>query len=177
MQTPSHPLLTRLNACDVRLCLRLNRLAHRPVVRRFFRVISRLGDGVFWYALMLALLAFVPGALPGVLHMIGVGLAGLVVYRLLKQRTLRPRPCDLEPAILRGTDPLDEFSFPSGHTLHAVAFTVVALAHFPWLSPLLVPFTLLVALSRVLLGLHYPTDVVAGAALGWGLATLSFLLF
>jgi membrane-associated phospholipid phosphatase len=65
--------------------------------------------------------------------------------------------------------PLDEFSFPSGHTLHAVSFTIVALAYYPWLAPLLVPFTAGVALSRVVLGLHYPSDVLAatGIALGW----------
>jgi undecaprenyl-diphosphatase len=55
--------------------------------------------------------------------------------------------------------PLDEFSFPPD-TLHAVSFTIVALAYYPWLAPLLVPFTLGVALSRVVLGLHYPSDVL-----------------
>ena len=65
-----------------------------------------------------------------------------------------------------GADPLDPFSFPSGHTLHAVAFSIVAIAFYPVLAWLLVPFTLLVAASRVVLGLHYPSDVAAGAALG-----------
>ena len=66
--------------------------------------------------------------------------------------------------------PLDEFSFPSGHTLHAVSFTLIALAYFPMLAPLLVPFTLLVALSRIVLGLHYPSDVLAATVIGCGLA-------
>lgn len=52
--------------------------------------------------------------------------------------------------------PLDEFSFPSGHTLHAVAFSLVAMAHYPVLAWALVPFTASVAVSRVVLGLHYP---------------------
>jgi undecaprenyl-diphosphatase len=69
--------------------------------------------------------------------------------------------------------PLDEFSFPSGHTLHAVSFTLVALAYFPVLAPVLVPFTVLVALSRVVLGLHYPSDVLAATVIGCGLAGLS----
>jgi undecaprenyl-diphosphatase len=72
--------------------------------------------------------------------------------------------------------PLDHFSFPSGHTLHAMAFSLVALFYYPHLAWLLLPFTLLVALSRVVLGLHYPSDVMAGAALGVLIAEASFLL-
>lgn len=177
MQQGLHSVLVRLNDYDARLCVRMNRVARRRGVTRFFGAVSRLGNGVFWYALMaLLLLTQAEAAIKPVLHMIAVGLVGLLIYTWLKRKTLRPRPCDLHPAILRGTAPLDEFSFPSGHTLHAVAFTLVALAYFPWLAPILVPFALLVALSRVILGLHYPTDVLAGAALGYALATLSFLI-
>lgn len=61
---------------------------------------------------------------------------------------------------------LDEFSFPSGHTLHAVAFSVIAIAWFPALTLPLLLFAMLVAMSRVVLGLHYPSDVLAGIALG-----------
>jgi undecaprenyl-diphosphatase len=124
----------------------------------------------------LLLVTQLDAAIKPVLHMVAVGLVGLMIYKWLKKKTLRPRPCDLHPAILRGTAPLDEFSFPSGHTLHAVGFAMVALAYFPWLAPIVVPFALLVALSRVILGLHYPTDVLAGAAIGYALAALSFLI-
>jgi len=71
---------------------------------------------------------------------------------------------------------LDAYSFPSGHTLHAVAFTIVALSAWPWLAPLPVPFTLLTAASRIALGLHYPSDVLAGAALGAAIAAASLAL-
>lgn len=103
-------------------------------------------------------------------------LLGVLIYKLLKQRTLRPRPYQVHQAVVMAERPLDHFSFPSGHTLHAVLLTILLGHDFPWLLPVLVPFAVLVAVSRPVLGLHYPTDVLAGAALGGLLATGSLLL-
>ena len=96
--------------------------------------------------------------------------------RTSHRRTARPRPFQKHAAIARGARALDEFSFPSGHTLHAVAFTILAVAAFPALGWILVRFAVLVALSRVVLGLHYPSDVLAGAAVGATLAGLALVL-
>ena len=101
------------------------------------------------------------------------GLIAAAMYRYLKRWTRRPRPFRAHRQIVVLVAPLDEFSFPSGHTLHAVSFTIVALAYFPILAPLLIPFMLLVAMSRVVLGLHYPSDVVAASLIGVALATVS----
>lgn len=152
---------------DRRLARRLNASVDVTSVRALFRLVSRLGDGVFWYSVMLALIATQgrPG-LDTALRMLAAGLIGFIAYKLLKSRTTRPRPYQVLRGIRAGIDPLDAFSFPSGHTLHAVAFTLVAISHYPALGAVLVPFTLLVALSRVVLGLHYPSDVLAGAAVG-----------
>ena len=139
-----------------------------------FRAVSWLSNGIFWYALMLALLlAYGAGAALPVLHMAGAGLACTFLYRLLKKGTLRPRPYEVHAHIAAGAVPLDRFSFPSGHTLHAVAFTLLATVYFPQLAALLVPVTLAVAASRIVLGLHYPSDVLAGAALGASVALAS----
>jgi undecaprenyl-diphosphatase len=159
--------LERLRLWDQALCIRFNGAVRVAPVRRAFRVVSRLGDGVFWYALMLALLATGGAAAFGAVgRMAGTGLACTLIYKWLKAKTLRPRPFAVQSAVRAAADPLDQFSFPSGHTLHAVAFSIVAIAFYPLLAWLLVPFTLLVAMSRVVLGLHYPSDVLAGAALG-----------
>ena len=69
-------------------------------------------------------------------------------------------------AIVCAGKPLDRFSFPSGHTLHAVSFTVSVCSSLPALAVVLVPAAVLIALSRVVLGLHYPSDVLAGGLLG-----------
>ena len=105
-----------------------------------------------------------------------VGLVALTLYRYLKSHLARQRPYLQHGGITLATAPLDRYSFPSGHTLHAVSFTLVALSYYPELAPLLVPFAVLVAMSRVILGLHYPSDVMAGALLGALLARASWLL-
>jgi undecaprenyl-diphosphatase len=102
--------------------------------------------------------------------MLAAGCAALVVYKSLKGATRRKRPCHSLADIPTLVAPLDYYSFPSGHTLHAVSFSVVAVHYYPRLAWVLVPFTLAVAGSRIILGLHYPSDVVAAAGIGLLLA-------
>ena len=169
--------LPRLLANESGWCLRANRLGETGLPRRYFAAVSRLGDGVFWYALMAVLIAY--DGLQGLAasaHLAGTGLVALTLYKLLKRWTRRPRPFACDARIRAWVAPLDEFSFPSGHTLHAVAFSVVAFAHYPMLAWLLVPFTASVAASRVVLGLHYPSDVMAATGIGIGIAGVSLWL-
>lgn len=176
LPTPELPLGPRF-ALDGRVCVLANRWGTRRMVGAFFGTISRLGDGVFWYALMTAL-ALVGGqhGLTASAHMAVTGLAALLLYRLLKRWTRRPRPYRVCPGVIAHVPPLDEFSFPSGHTLQAVSFSIVALAWYPLLAPLLLGFTGLVAASRVILGLHYPSDVLAAIAIGGSLGAASLWL-
>jgi undecaprenyl-diphosphatase len=141
------------------------------------QAVSWLGNGIFWYALMLALLVADPsGAAMPVLHMAFVGAVCTCCYKMIKRTTVRVRPYEVNPLVLAGAAVLDRFSFPSGHTLHALAFSLVACAYYPALEVLLWPFTLLTALSRVALGLHYPSDVMAGGVLGACIAGASFFV-
>lgn len=166
--------LQRINRWDMELCVFCNRQSRSFTVRNLFRAISRLGDGVFWYTLMAALLVqYQATALPAVLHMLTIAALGTLIYKFIKGKTLRPRPFNVYPAIVCMGKTLDQFSFPSGHTMHAVAFSIIAVSYYPGLLPLVAPFALLVALSRPILGLHYPSDVLAGAALGALLALTS----
>lgn len=166
--------LNRINHLDGTLCVKVSHTSQYRIIRDWFRLMSRLGDGIFWYTLLIAIVimhgaaAWVP-----VLHITLTGLSGTLVYKWLKGKTLRPRPYQVLQDVLLTGKPLDYFSFPSGHTLHAAAFSYMTLAYYPSLAFLVIPFSLMVAVSRVVLGLHYPSDVLAGAVIGCAMALIS----
>ena len=156
---------------DLKGCMYLNHFSHQRSIAHFFKAVSRLGDGLFWCA-MLDIVWIAQGAAytPQFLYISLAGGFGTLVYKFLKKKTIRPRPYQVHQVILLGERPLDHFSFPSGHTLHAVMVTTVLGYIQPMLLMLMLPFTVLIALSRMVLGLHYPTDVLVGAALGASIA-------
>ena len=149
---------------DLKGCIYLNHLSQSQRTAQFFKTISRMGDGPFWYA-MLLLVWMMQGLNYGfqILYLIAGGSVGTLIYKYLKHKTTRPRPYQVHQVIVLGERPLDHFSFPSGHTLHAVMVTVTLGYIQPILFVVMLPFTLLIALSRMILGLHYPSDVIVGA--------------
>lgn len=152
---------------DLALCQRFNRACGIVAARRLFGLVSWLGDGKFWYALMIILpLTLGQVGLEVSLRMAVASIFGILIYKTIKQLTHRPRPYMMHRDIILGAAPMDQFSFPSGHTLHAVMFTIIIVSALPAMGILLLPFTILVAASRVVLGLHYPTDVLLGALIG-----------
>lgn len=175
--TLASSMIERVRVPDLNLCRRLNRWGRGAGVRRYFSLVSRLGDGLVWYALIALFPLLDPERRWQVsLQLALVGVVALVLYRWLKHHTRRPRPFAAHREIVALVAPLDEYSFPSGHTLHAVSFSTVAIAQLPVLAWVLVPFTLSVALSRIVLGLHYPSDVLVataiGSVLGWSALAL-----
>jgi undecaprenyl-diphosphatase len=90
----------------------------------------------------------------------------LGVYKLIKQSVKRPRPFQKLPGLVNLVAPQDAFSFPSGHT--AAAFMICSIIGCCYPSIVLPAYiwASLVGISRIYLGVHYPTDVLAGAILG-----------
>ncbi len=169
--------LIRFQRWEIALCQALQGWLRSAVAQRPFILASRLGDGPLWYGLLVGLLlVFGWPVMPVVGQMAVTGAVAVILYTLIKRGTRRLRPYEADPTLVPATPALDRYSFPSGHTLHAVCFTTLSLAHFPLLGLALVPVAATIAASRVVLGLHYPTDVLAGALLGLALALISLQL-
>lgn len=154
-------------AIDLRCVRSLHRVSQRRVVLRLLVLCSRVADGPVWVGVLL-LLPLIAGQRGAEVAWVGLGLGAvnLVLYWTLKQGTRRLRPfhrCDDIVACVRAAD---RFSFPSGHTLHAVSFALLFSAAWPSLAWPLWTFAVLVGLSRIVLGLHYPSDVAVGVGLG-----------
>lgn len=166
--------LHKIDHWDITTCLYFNNFCKKQTINQFFAIISRLGDGVFWYslALVLPILYGVYGIELSIVLLM-TGIVCVVIYKQLKNRLVRERPFIRSKDIFKGCAPLDQYSFPSGHTMHAACFSTIALWHQPELAIILLPFSLLVALSRVILGMHYPSDVLCGAAMGITLGMLA----
>ena len=152
---------------DVAVTVACGRLSRRWLLTAL-RAASRFGD---WGLSVSAGLFLIldDGPLWGVRFAVAAGM-GVAVQCTLKHASARARPCCVEGGPPRRIEYPDEGSFPSGHTLHAVMSAVVVTVHVPPLAAFYVPVAILVATSRVVLGVHYPSDVVAGAVLGAGVA-------
>ena len=93
---------------------------------------------------------------------------------MLKRTVARPRPCDGSGRSLAVIEVPDAFSFPSGHAAAAAAVAGTISLAYPPLAPLLLPLAAVIAASRVLLGVHHLSDVLAGAALGLAAAATCY---
>ncbi len=139
---------------------------------------SWLADGIVFYVTILVLPWIGgPRGTACSLRMALLALVDLAIYRILKRHFARPRPFIDCPEVVPRARCLDEYSFPSGHVLHSVAFGTLLCAYYPGVAWLVWPFVALVAASRVVLGLHYPSDVIVGGALGWVMAASVLVLF
>lgn len=140
------------------------------------RLISRFGDG-YLYAI-LGLIVFKLDAVQGERFLIDGLLAfsiELPLYLVLKNSIRRPRPSQSTSGFLARHKASDEFSFPSGHTAAAFLFATLMSFYYPKYFVVFYLLAGLVGFSRVMLGVHYPSDIAAGILLGCG-ATLTVLL-
>jgi undecaprenyl-diphosphatase len=164
---------------DHKLMQRVNGWYPPRWVRLFALWATRAGDGWLWWALGIAILLF-----GGPERFLAVGCTGLTVglgillFRMIKKTTGRRRPHVFKPNCWVTLLPPDQFSFPSGHTITAFAVAVSMSLFYHDLTIPLLMCALSIAVSRILLGMHFLSDVLAGVAIGTGLAllTTSFVL-
>jgi undecaprenyl-diphosphatase len=145
-------------------------------IRIYAVAATRLGDGWIWLAMGLVMLALGgPDRIEAVACAAMAAFASVVLFNVLKRITGRTRPC--EPHCWATLLPPDRFSFPSGHTMTAFAVTVALSLYYPGWSFGLLFCAFSIAISRILLGMHFLSDVAAGAILGAALGSASYFLF
>ena len=163
---------------DYRVMRHVNRWKAPRWIRYWMIAATRIGDGWLWYCLALILLvAGGPSRYAAVSAAACAALAGVLVFKVLKKISHRQRPCHLEPHCWSRVLPPDQFSFPSGHTMTAFSIALVISYFYPGLEGALYFLAASIALSRVVLGMHYLSDVLAGAVLGSALGMASIVTF
>jgi undecaprenyl-diphosphatase len=162
---------------DHRLMVRVNHWRPPTWLRLWMLAATRSGDGGLWYALGIALALFGgPERFHALLAATLAVAAGIALFLELKRVFKRKRPCEMEPHCWAELLPPDQFSFPSGHTITAFAVTAALAGFYPEMLPGLLFCAISIAASRVVLGMHFLSDVLAGAALGATLGALATAL-
>jgi undecaprenyl-diphosphatase len=167
-----------LSAPDHFLMHRLNRWRPPRWIRVWMLAASRAGDGWLWWCCGLAVLISNDAARHLAIGAAAVAvLAGIFSFKTLKRAVGRKRPCSIEPHCWANLLPPDQFSFPSGHSITAFAVAVSLGTFYPSAFPVLLFCAASVAGSRVVLGMHFLSDVVAGSGLGAVLGYTAALVF
>lgn len=168
-------LWERFARFDAEWTQRLRKVEAPGPGRKLAIVLAHSGDSWFWLsALILSWLIGTPELKSWALHMIVAVFSLAFTVMLVKFAIRRPRPEGDFGGIYRRSDP---HSFPSGHAARSVLLAVLAIGWGPpWLALILVPWAPLVSLARVALGLHYPTDVLAGGLLGLAAGLIALLV-
>lgn len=163
---------------DYNVMRRANNWAAPRWMRAYVLASTRGGDGWLWYAMGICILLFGgDNRFRAIGAAVTAAVLSILLFKVLKQFTGRRRPCEIEPHCWATLLPPDQFSFPSGHTMTAFAVAIPLLLFYPELTTGLLFCALSIALSRILLGMHFLSDVVAGAILGTALGCLAFLAF
>jgi undecaprenyl-diphosphatase len=158
-------MLQRIQELDDRFA-ESSQLKEQPrIIRAIAVVLAHSGDSWFW-VVGLGLLWWLGTDYwkrLALVMLIGIVITALIVL-LIKFTVRRRRPEGEWGRIYRSTDP---HSFPSGHAARSAMLAVIALGLGPiWLGLSLLLWAPLVSLARIILGVHYPSDILAGMALG-----------
>jgi undecaprenyl-diphosphatase len=163
---------------DQDLMRKINRWRAPRWVRLWMVYATRCGDGWLWYALGIILIIF-----GGAQRFAAIGSAilsvaiGTLLFMLVKRASRRKRPCQLEPHCWSTVLPPDQFSFPSGHSITAFSIAMTVGSFYPQFQECLLVCAVSIAISRVILGMHFLSDVIVGSSIGALLGYGCFRLF
>lgn len=138
-----------------------------PILNKIMVILTVMGNGgTVWLLISIPMLINYSSRIRGIKLIVSLGLAGFLGEIVIKRLVCRIRPSeDLEPEELLIKRP-KTYSFPSGHTASSVAAALTISCCFPYLTVPAFLLASLIAVSRLYLQVHYPSDVLAGATLG-----------
>jgi undecaprenyl-diphosphatase len=163
--------LALIHQLDVMLFYWTMNRHHLELLAKISRKVSHSADG-FAYPFM-ALLLYVYDTAHGAVFAQAMLLAFALerpLYWVLKNGLKRNRPSAILPNYESFIIPSDQFSFPSGHTSGAFVTASLLMVFYPPVAAIAYIWAVTVAISRVTLGVHFPTDTLAGAVMGSSIA-------
>lgn len=153
---------------DGEILLWIQMYLRNEVLTPVLTFITHLGDkGLFWIVLSLLLLIKKSTRKTGVLSLLSLLITFLIVNVCMKNGFARIRPYETLTDLLLLIEKQSDFSFPSGHSASSFASAVVLFKRLPkrYGIPILI-LAVLIAFSRIYMGVHYPTDILAGILIG-----------
>jgi undecaprenyl-diphosphatase len=163
--------------CDHGLMRRVHAWKAPRWVRSWMIAATWLGDGWIWYALLLTIsLTGGSGRFLAVRDALAAGISSRFIYHGVRRYSRRRRPCAIHAHCWAMMPPPDEISFPSGHTLTAFAIAIPIGIAYPSLMIALLFCAASIAASRIVLGMHFLSDVIAGGLMGAALGFSAALL-
>ena len=164
-----------LAAPDLNLMRRVNRWRAPRWVRWWMLLATRAGDGWLWALIGIALLFSSDALRFRAVEAAGCAVGtGILIFFKVKRVFCRTRPRDIEPHCWANIVTQDKFSFPSGHSTTAFAVALCLGSFYPEIMPLLLVLAANVAVSRVVVGMHFMSDVLVGSGVG---ALLGYVAF
>ncbi len=158
-----------LYSIDLSIFYFFNHTLSNGVFDKFFSIITSVNNWYIAYVILL-LISFIKGGTKGKLAVLGIILLIVVTdqtgYKILKEFFERIRPCNALSDVITPLGCTGSYSFPSNHAVNNFAAAVFFYRLFPNLKYPLFITASLVAISRVYLGLHYPSDILGGAIIG-----------
>ncbi|MDE7418173.1 MAG: phosphatase PAP2 family protein [Lachnospiraceae bacterium] len=159
---------------DGQILLFIQEHVRNTVCDVFFKGITHLGDaGIFWILLTIVLLCFRQTRKAGIYSACALAASLIVNNLILKNLVGRIRPYELVEGLQCIVPPAYDASFPSGHTGASFASAVSICRQIPKkYAVFFIVLASLIALSRLYVGIHYPTDVLGGLVTGIGIGLL-----
>ncbi|WP_067727040.1 phosphatase PAP2 family protein [Oceanobacillus damuensis] len=170
-------LFAHFYTLESQLCRFINQYFSQRHLNLFFSAITHLGGSIVTISSLMLLILFTSGSLQltAIASAVSLTLSHIPVI-FSKKLFPRKRPYISLPHIYVSKNPLKDHSFPSGHTTAIFSIITPFVLIYPTLTVILLPIAFVVGLSRIYLGLHYPSDVIVGCMLGSSTGMLSFAI-